>query len=207
MVKFPVTMTSAEQGRPGGQIPAGILETQGLRQTPCWAGRPVTDQITEAVHLLAGDRWVICYICGCPECAPDDDDAEGHEQTAPHSRGRIVSASEAVQWFERQGIDLPEGLRDLAPSELEPAGASPKEPKDRARWLANAMIQVRDHPELSNAKIARMVGIDAAQLSRSPDYQRAADIARGGSASVPRGHVATDPDTRHRDVEAYQDGP
>ena len=73
--------------------------------------------------------------------------------------------------------------------------------RDRARWIAEAMITLHEHPEWSNAKIARKVGISPSQLTRCREYRFAASLAR--QPNLPSGHVTKDPDTRLRDVEAY----
>ncbi len=71
----------------------------------------------------------------------------------------------------------------------------------RFKWLASAMLIVRDHPEWSDAEIARHVGIDKSRLSRSPEYRMAATMAR--TTSRPIGSVRTIDGIRH--VEAIDD--
>jgi hypothetical protein len=48
----------------------------------------------------------------------------------------------------------------------------------RHRWLAEAMLMVRNHPDYSDARVAELVGINKSQLSRSPEYRTAAALAR-----------------------------
>ena len=72
-------------------------------------------------------------------------------------------------------------------------------------WLARALLLVRDHPEWSDAAIARNVGKHASTLCRSKEYQAAAGMARGAKSSRHRGHATTDPHSGLRDVEAYSD--
>lgn len=79
--------------------------------------------------------------------------------------------------------------------------------EDRTRWLAEAMLLVRDNPEWSNAKIAKRVRKSPSTLSRSPEYQSAAAMARGDKSDLRRGHVTVDPDSGLRDVEAYSNDP
>lgn len=73
----------------------------------------------------------------------------------------------------------------------------------RARWLAEAMLLVRDHPDWPDAQIARKAGIHPSQLTedRCPEYQAAAAMARSGE--LRRGHVQNEPHSRQRTVEAY----
>jgi hypothetical protein len=80
-------------------------------------------------------------------------------------------------------------------------GTSHSRGKRRILWLAQAMLLVRDHPDWTDAAIAKAVGIDKSRLSRTPEYKRAAQEAR-----KPR-----QPDGRaffresHRSVEAVDD--
>ena len=87
-----------------------------------------------------------------------------------------------------------------------PAGPTSKSEK-RSEWLAKAMLIVRDFPHLSNAEIARQVGKDNSTLSRSKEYQAAAEMARGAKNSRHRGHITVDADSGLRGVEAYSDDP
>ena len=75
------------------------------------------------------------------------------------------------------------------------------------QWTAEAMLLIRDHPEWSDAEIARRVGKDKSTLSRSKDYQAAAAMARGAKDDRHSGHITVDPDSGLRDVEAYSDDP
>ena len=64
------------------------------------------------------------------------------------------------------------------------------------------MLLVQKHPEWSNAKIARKVGIHRSTLSRSPEYKAAAGMARRSQGHLPKGHITTDSETKLRGVEA-----
>jgi hypothetical protein len=76
--------------------------------------------------------------------------------------GRILKMLE--KWKSRRSTRVArgDGDRSLAPFE----------------WLARALLIVQASPELSDAEIARQTGIDKSQLSRSPQYRRAAQLAR-----------------------------
>ena len=87
-----------------------------------------------------------------------------------------------------------------------PTGPTSKS-EQRGKWLAEAMLLVRDHPDWSDAEIARRVGKDKSTLSRSREYQTAATMARGAKDDRPRGHILVDPNSGLRDVEAYSDDP
>jgi len=73
-------------------------------------------------------------------------------------------------------------------------GAKPAEPskdaeqnsKNKYQWLAEAMLLVQEHPELSDAKIARKIGKHPSTLSRNATYRRAAGKAR--AVTVPKGY-------------------
>lgn len=74
--------------------------------------------------------------------------------------------------------------------------------ESRGMWLARAMLLVRDHPDWSNAEIARQVSKHPSTLARSLEYQVAAALARGSKADHLRGHIVADPKSGLRDVEA-----
>ncbi len=59
------------------------------------------------------------------------------------------------------------------------------------KWLAEAMTLVQQKPDLSNAAIARAVGVDPSRLSRNAVYKSAAKMARQRSAP-PRGAKSKD---------------
>ena len=69
------------------------------------------------------------------------------------------------------------------------------------KWLAEAMLTVRDHPEWSDATIAEQVRINKSRLSRSPEYQTAATMAR--TSKAPGGFVMVT--KGDRTVEAVDD--
>lgn len=75
----------------------------------------------------------------------------------------------------------------------------------RARWLAEAMLLVRDHPDWSDRRIAECVGRNPGTLTRSKEYQAAAKMARGHRDQIVQGFIERDPDTGHTDVEAFSD--
>lgn len=82
-------------------------------------------------------------------------------------------------------------------------GATPKATRRerRAKWLAEAMLTVRDHPEWSDVTIAKRVGIDKSRLSRSPEYRAAASMAR--TPKTPAGSVRIA--NGDRELEAVDD--
>ncbi|NLX96163.1 MAG: hypothetical protein GXY83_08300, partial [Rhodopirellula sp.] len=102
------------------------------------------------------------------------------------------------------------GPREMAMPADRTGGKKPKTedpaPETRktrqAKWLAEAMLLVRDNPDWSDAEIARRVDKKPSTLSRSREYQAAAAMARGSKQDRRKGHVRIDEDGR-RDVEAY----
>lgn len=102
--------------------------------------------------------------------------------------------------FERvAGVIGSLGARDDGPTPAKKP--KPTRRERRAKWLAEAMLTVRDHPEWSDATIAERAGIDKSRLSRSPEYQAAARMAR--TPKTPDGSVTiADGD---RSVEAVDD--
>lgn len=76
----------------------------------------------------------------------------------------------------------------------------------RLEWLAKAMLIVKEHPDWSDRRIADAAGIGPSTLSRSPEYQASAQLARQPKKLPPKGHVDIDPETRkRRGIEAYDD--
>ena len=76
---------------------------------------------------------------------------------------------------------------------------------ERTKWLAEAMLLVRDHPDWSDSQIAERVGKHRSTLTRSREYQAAAALARGRKDQLAQGFIEKDPDTGRTDVEAYAD--
>jgi len=70
-------------------------------------------------------------------------------------------------------------------------------------WLANAMLLLRDHPDWSDAKIAREVGKSPSTLCRNPEYKAAAARSRGSKSNIVKGHKTVDSESGMTDVEAY----
>ena len=111
--------------------------------------------------------------------------------------GRLDSHEGAVKTNERQAqlgvTDIKEEIagsttetrHETGPTTPDPVGqaAPTSKREERAKWLATAMLLVRDHPEWSDAEIARRVSKAPSTLSRSPEYQAAAAMAipSGGS--------------------------
>ena len=128
-----------------------------------------------------------------------------------HHSARVTPDSERA---ESSGNPSPSaaafaGLGNAAQSDDEaeatkPTGTTSKS-EQRAKWLAQAMLLVRDNPGLSDAEIARRVGKDKSTLSRSREYQNAAAMSRGVTGDRNRGHITVDPESGLRDVEAYSD--
>jgi hypothetical protein len=108
---------------------------------------------------------------------------------------------------QQQTFPARESDRHQPPENGETATASSPMPKHE--WLARAMLQVKEHPEWSNARIARHVGIDPSGLSRSPEFRAAAGFARRKGSTPRSGHVKRadkhSSDQRGQDVEAYDD--
>ncbi len=112
------------------------------------------------------------------------------QQERPHHNQAIIDAA--------QGDDEAEANK--------PTGPTSKR-EQRAQWLAQVMLLVRDHPNWSDAEIARRVDKHKSTLSRSKEYQAAAAMARGVKEDRHRGHISVDADSGLRDVEAYSDDP
>ena len=95
----------------------------------------------------------------------------------------------------RMHLGREEQTENLAPV------SPPKARRTKEEWVGAAMICVRDHPDWSDRQVATHVQVSPSSLSRSADYQRAAQIARG-SRQFPRG--IRNPEDRS--LEAYEGG-
>lgn len=82
----------------------------------------------------------------------------------------------------------------------QPSQASSK--GERFEWLAKAMLMVRDHPDWSDARIAREVGKNPGTLSRNREYKLAAKMARGSKNDRPRGYYDKTSDDGSLGLEA-----
>lgn len=90
------------------------------------------------------------------------------------------------------------------PNKAPPSRSQTVSTRDRKRkWLAEALLLRRDHPEWSDRRIAAEVGVAPSTLSRAPEYQRAAGLARGDAKDLRKGHVSENQDTGQRDIDAY----
>jgi len=127
------------------------------------------------------------------------------------AESRIRDAvSIVVGWCEDRVAKAAEVLGKEAESRVdnvaEPRSAaqSPTRSKreQRAKWLAEAMLLVRDRPDWSDAEIARQVGKHPSTLARSKEFKSAAALARGDKTDRLQGNITVDSDSGLRDVEA-----
>jgi hypothetical protein len=143
----------------------------------------------------------------------------GYRQLAQYctDHGCNIQDGRTLEWLTTkyalaQGISDQE-VDDATIQEMVNVLMTPRRPKHQAReaptsrgerrmrWVAEALMLVHAHPDWSDAKIARRVGIDKSQLSRCEEYRRARVVLKG---DVPSGHAETDADTNsRRGVEAY----
>ncbi|MCC7193568.1 MAG: hypothetical protein IT444_12390 [Phycisphaeraceae bacterium] len=84
-----------------------------------------------------------------------------------------------------------------------PVTSAPMSARERrVQWEIKAMMLVQDHPEWSDAKIARHVGKNPATLSRSKQYKKGAALARSGGIDLPKGYKTVDEVSKTTDVAA-----
>ena len=88
----------------------------------------------------------------------------------------------------------------------EPRGLLGKKEK-QIKWVAEAMLLVRDHPDWPDAQIAEAVGKHKSTLSRNLTYQLFASTTRGSMKDRHRGYQTVNPDTGQLDVVAYTKDP
>ena len=109
----------------------------------------------------------------------------------------------------------PEALKrvGISPNPSQP-GSVAKEPRGllgkkekQIKWVAEAMLLVRDHPDWPDAQIAEAVGKHKSTLSRNLTYQLFASTTRGSMKDRHRGYQTVNPDTGQLDVVAYTKDP
>lgn len=71
------------------------------------------------------------------------------------------------------------------PDDAQQAVDDPKK-REPYQWLAEALVLLKDHPDWSDRKIAREVGVSPATLSRSKPFQAAKK--QGAKSDLPRGY-------------------
>jgi hypothetical protein len=134
---------------------------------------------------------------------------DAHIALLDEARSAYESSSTRLMTREQHGRALTE-LIDITSSASKTADEQltlENKHVERALWLATAMLLVQEHPDWSDARIAREVGKHPSTLSRDKTYQAAATMARGDKSDRRRGHVTVDPDSGQQDVEAYSDDP
>lgn len=182
--------------------------------------RPSTDMIDTSVptiteHYAGKKQWMTKI-----RCYPDKPtewrltkrfvgyaDQVFDNPTRDDSRhiNKLVADSQQSRNVRMEVIDKTE-FSQAEPTSNEQLNASNENsPKRKDKWLANAMLHLRDHPDWSDRKIAREVGKAPSTLSRSKEYKAAAAIARDGWNSRRRGFIKKDLDTGYTDIEAFAD--
>ena len=115
--------------------------------------------------------------------------------------GEAQSDIEAIQMLDA----LAERLQPLVPS-VDVAGAKQMNRRERrAYWMAQAMLMIRDYPDLTDKAVAEAIGINPSQLTprRCPEYHAAKKLAIKAREEHLKGHVEIDRDTGRRTLEAY----
>jgi hypothetical protein len=80
---------------------------------------------------------------------------------------------------------------------------TPASPTPSLKWLADALLLRREHPDWSDAKIARSVGKDPGTLSRNKVYKSAATkLTQGSTTDRPKGFRTVNKKSGAVDVEA-----
>lgn len=134
------------------------------------------------------------------------------QQADKHGRKKRVATSPGAA-SKIEVVELPATVLDLMSGKVsfddlpdeQPAVAvqqqSPTRRAGKLEWLPKAMLIVRDNPDWSDSRIAEEVGVNRSTLSRRPEYQAAAALARGSvRGNVPRGFKTED-----GDIEAIED--
>lgn len=81
------------------------------------------------------------------------------------------------------------------------AGNSAKSKRRTDEWLTQAMLTVRAHPDWSNNRIAKHVGVASSTLSRNDIYKRGAAMARRVKSDLQPGFLKTNEENHFSDVD------
>lgn len=169
---------------------AAIMDGGESRLAERWTARVVIDldNLAGLLHpLRVGGVDGLGFIrCGLPPLPPEFAD-------------RAVAVSDRIG--ELRAVPASLGDPHDAPKVTTKPKPKPNRRERQKAWLAEAMLAVQDHPEWSDAAIARQVGIDKSRLSRSALYRKAATLARmpktrTGTVTIANGH---------RELEAVDD--
>lgn len=150
------------------------------------AVRP-TARLLSALHVLRQQVPALHVVIGS---GLEVGFASRPDLAKPVDRDRFDAALDQVRDFQERLL-LP-ALAHVASGEqlekprIEAASTTPTSPRERgrqrkeakARWLADAMLFVTDHPDWADVHIAEVVKRHPSQLSRSEHYQAAAMRAR-----------------------------
>lgn len=129
-------------------------------------------------------------------------------------RGELVALADRLEGVEQEGQGEDIETTTNAATGPDVGAEPPQQPKrpaskrrDRAKWLGEALILLKDHPEWSDAEIARKVGIHPGNLSRCLEFQMLTQLSRGAPSDRPAGAANIDPDTGQRDVDGIVNDP
>jgi hypothetical protein len=180
-------MTRVRVYYPDGVFRGGFLTVEKYNRVRhrMWDGPP-HPHYTETLIDNEGGSWYLLQISKSPQYDRPETNIDAFDS---ESRALCFSDREAMSWFEQQGIAPPANLvervgrpkKQVTRSSEPEAPPRPRQSREEKRYarLAQALLTVKSHPDLSNAEIARRVGVSPSTLSRSSEFQLAARLARG----------------------------
>jgi len=176
-------------GKPWDLVTRRTLDAiaKPIGQTRPWNCDPLTPEAAAAEQKAATDAWWAL---------------RGHNPW-----GGLLQDLEArildLQAIRRKQYQAPpeEAAQAASDAPAPPEEAEKQKQRGRHKWLAEALLLVRDHPEWSDTKIAEQVGKHPSTLSRCDEYQAAAALARRQRSDLPRGYRDADSGA----LEAYSD--
>lgn len=120
------------------------------------------------------------------------------EQTGAAERGDRLE----LFWTLRRHLGALAGMPLPTPDEADEAGAAELGSRElrKWRWVAEALLLRKEHPEWPDAEIARQVGVHAGTLSRNKTYRAARAMVHSGKGNPRRGYVIRNDDTKHSDI-------
>jgi hypothetical protein len=207
-----------QHGQSVGQFPPGVVLMESDSPDGPWTTIPAgkVNMATMGIGGTGADAILLAALQSATKVAAFPIDKWNAMQAARpganHQRfhaGGVVSAAdlavlESAAKLLRMKAPAPPTV-SVSPELLDrlQRSATPKAKgrERRAKWLAEAMLTVKDHPDWPDATIAERVGINKSQLSRSPEYRAAASMAR--TPNTPTGSVRVA--NGGRELEAVDD--
>ncbi len=178
-----------------------ILPDVVRRAIPAWKDRPVSVQVSSASRIRLTRH-------GQRTKADIESHPEGMYMLAMYAASHPVKGRAGVRIIGDEttppGGLATTGKDQVIKRQVKAATQNALNTKAMAKvgWLSMAMLIVNEHPNWSDAQIARATQKHPATLSRNETYKIAARQARSAGTKPTPGFTTTDPDSGDQDVVA-----